>query len=780
MRSLSIAYGNSRKAAKWSNKYITFDDLCKKLETTIRTTESVEEYKKMTRQARDGIKDKGGFVGGSLRDNLRKVENVVSRSMLTLDIDKAEPGFIEKYANESPYTSCLYTTHSHRPDANRCRIIVPLTRDVQPDEYVALAQYFAFEWGIDQFDECSYHTNQLMFWPTTPQDGEYIYKRVDKEWLNPDEFFKKYPNYKDLSLLPTSSRESSVRISKAGAKQEDPLAKEGIVGAFCRVYSISAVISKYLNDVYEESTVDGRYDYIPADSIAGLVVYDDKFAYSHHASDPASNQLCNAFDLVRIHKFGLDNKSFKKMVDFAMNDDAVKLEVLDEQFNEPSNVSKPSDTVTPLGKNWKLGLTINDYGSIENTSKNLILILENDPDFKNIAYNEFANLVEIIGPVPWDRPLGNKYWRDADENQLKAILDKRYTSFSDRNYTVAFSKVTSDRHFHPIRDYLDSLPKWDGVPRVEELFIKYFNAEDSDYVRAVTRKTFSACVNRIYVPGTKFDSIPVLDGDQGIGKSSIIKNLCGEQYFSDGLALTDMSDKTGSEKLQGFWLIEIGELAGMKKADIEKVKSFISCTDDKYRPSYGRTVESHPRQCVIFATVNGDRGYLRDITGNRRFWIIKLKKESSGWDFPTDKNFKDQFWAEAKEIYLKGEKLYLEGDILEKSKEEQRKAMEQDDRVGVIEEYLNKLLPTNWDNMNLYQRRNFLNGDPLAGTGSVLRTQVSNIEIWAECFNKTPSDMKPQDGYAITALMVQIPGWTRDKKTTRIPQYGVQRVYRKG
>ena len=227
--------------------------------------------------------------------------------------------------------------------------------------------------------------------------------------------------------------------------------------------------------------------------------------------------------------------------------------------------------------------------------------------------------------------------------------------------------MADDRHFHPVRDYLNGLPKWDGVKRVEELFIKYLQADDTEYVRTVTRKTFAAAVARVMCPGIKFDCVPVLDGEQGIGKSSIVKDLVTPEYYSESLSLTDMDDKAGAEKLQGFWVVEIGELAGMKKADIEKVKSFLSTSDDKYRPSYGRVVESHPRQCIIIGTVNGERGYLRDITGNRRFWIIKVhqKTQKQNWHFTQAD--RDQFWAEAKAIWESGEKLYLEGDILAES-----------------------------------------------------------------------------------------------------------------
>ena len=221
-------------------------------------------------------------------------------------------------------------------------------------------------------------------------------------------------------------------------------------------------------------------------------------------------------------------------------------------------------------------------------------------------------------------------------------------------------------------------------------------------------------------------------------------------------------------------------LAGMKKADIEKVKAFLSTCDDKYRPSYGKVVESHPRQCIIIATVNGERGYLRDITGNRRFWIIKLhqKKQKKTWDFTPE--YRAQFWAEAKEIWKSGEKLYLEGEILEAAEEAQQSAMEVDERVGMVEEYLNTKLPVDWAEMDLFQRRSFLQGSEFGmpdHKGIILRTEVSNAEIWCECFGKTLQELRPSDSYNIATLMAQIPGWKRTASIKRQPIYGRQRLY---
>lgn len=775
MRDLPIAYGNSCYAKTWANKTTAWEDLCERLKNTIRTTETVEEYPKLKKDDRDRAKDKGGFVGGYLKGNRRKRETVACRSMLTMDADHAEIGFIDKFTAECRYTSCLYTTHGHTPEQPRCRIIVPLTRDITPDEYVALARYFAADWGIDRFDECSYKPSQLMYWPTTPANGEYISKTTEGEWLDPDTILSAHPNWKDCSLLPTSSRESSVREA-SGKKQEDPLTKPGVVGAFCRAYGITAVIETYLADVYEPSAMEGRYDYIPADSSAGVVVYDDKFAYSHHATDPACGKLLNAFDLVRIHRFGDDDekKSFKQMTELALSDDTVKENLAAERITQAGeDFSDDAD--------WHKRLHfVPRSGALENSVWNLNLILENDPDLQGFAFNDMANRIQVTGEMPWDRPEGNSFWRDADSAQLKSLVDIRYGEFTTRNYDVSFTKVADDRHFHPVRDYLNGLPKWDGVKRVEELFIKYLQADDTEYVRTVTRKTFAAAVARVMCPGIKFDCVPVLDGEQGIGKSSIVKDLVTPEYYSESLSLTDMDDKAGAEKLQGFWVVEIGELAGMKKADIEKVKSFLSTSDDKYRPSYGRVVESHPRQCIIIGTVNGERGYLRDITGNRRFWIVKVHQKTQKQNWLFTQADRDQFWAEAKAIWESGEKLYLEGDILAESEKAQRNAMEVDERVGMVEEYLNTHLPEGWDDMDVYARRCFLSGDPTAVKGTTERTTVSNAEIWCECFGKNLSELKSADSYAIAALMTQIPGWKRGAAAKRLPLYGKQRIYEKG
>ena len=319
MRDLAIAYGNSRQAKNWVNKTIRYEDLKERLKVTIRTAESAEEYAKMSKAQRDAAKDHGGFVGGVLKGGRRKVDAVELRSMIALDGDRIDKAFLDAYETNAPYTSCLYTTHSCTEENPRVRLVFPLLRDVTPEEFVAVSRYLAQMLGIDFFDECSYQPNQLMYWPSSPQNGVFVFKEVEKEWLDPDAILSAHPEWTDPMRLPTSSRESKAN-QVTQQKVQDPLEKEGTVGIFNRVFfPVTRALETFLSGIYEPTESESRWHLIASDSIAGVEIKDEKFVYSHHAKDPAYLKLCNAFDIVRIHKFGdLDDKaSFRAMCDFA-------------------------------------------------------------------------------------------------------------------------------------------------------------------------------------------------------------------------------------------------------------------------------------------------------------------------------------------------------------------------------------------------------------------------------------------------------------------------------
>lgn len=737
---MKIAYGSSRLSRRWVNDEISFEELCERFRTTHRTPETVAEYKDAPKERRDALKDVGGYVLGHLRGGRRKKDTVVVRSGITLDADHATNGFIDTLKKRFPYRCAVYSTHSHTPQEPRLRVVIPFTRDVSPDEYVTLSRLAAEVIGVGCFDERTHEPERLMYWPSTPADGEYIFKVLAGEVFDPDAY------------LTTETIEREAR------RQQDPLEKSGIVGAFCRAYPIEAAIETFLPDVYAPSATCGRYDYIPADSSAGVVLYDGRWAYSHHATDPVCGRLLNAFDLVRLHRFPhLDEREgFKAMSELAAGNARV---------------------VTTEHSDWRTLLTRTKSGAVAGTLGNLLLILSSDEDFKGIRYNRLAH--QVYGSdLPWERP--HAAWRDVDTAQLVACVESRYGLFSARSYELALAKVADDRAYHPVRTYLDELPEWDGRPRVSTLLVDYLGAENTPYVRSVTRKTLVAAVARILSPGAKLDSILVLNGPQGIGKSMLFAKL-GGQWYSDSLSISDMRDKTAPEKLQGYWILELGELAGIRKMDVETVKSFITRADDKYRPAYGRAVESHPRGCVIVGTTNTEGGFLRDITGNRRFWPVWVsgKSERKVWDLTEV----DQIWAETLVMYAAGEKLFLEGDIALAAIEEQRNAMEGDEREGLVIEYLDTLLPARWPTMSVQRRVEYIHsGDDLTREiGTVVRTQVCVMEIWCECFGRPRDAIKRTDSYEIQGILSRLDGWERqgNGRTGRqyVPMYGTQQVF---
>lgn len=790
---IKISTGDSRKARRWKNKQAEWTQLVEALKTTRRTDETVSEYQAMTRDQQAEIKDVGGFVGGHLRNGVRRNGNVENRSLITLDVDNAKEGFWLAYTLLHADTAAvLYSTHSHTPEQARLRLIIPLSRDVSEEEYPAVARKIAASLDIDQFDHTTYEAARLMYWPSTPSDGEYVFEIQSGEALDPDSVLAQYEDWRDITQWPTHENEETLRHS--AAKKEDPTLKPGIVGAFCRAYNIDTAIETFLADVYEPAG-DNRYTYKAGETTGGVVVYDHATrAYSHHATDPAGGKALNSFDLVRIHKYAdldkdvktgteiTDYPSYKAMVSFAAEDREAKKQITQDRVKEAAQ-EFADIKVEEEKPDWYGDLAYTDKGTLRTSITNFHTIIANTKELSSIAYNEMTRTIEIRDPnaLPWETM--SDTWTDADEAQLRLLIQRKHGIDSVGQLHDALVVVASDRAWHPVRDYLNRLPEWDGEERVDTLLVDYLGAEDNTYTRQATRKTLAAAVARIHAPGIKFDNVLILNGPQGIGKSYLFNRLAGE-WFSDNLTLSDMRDKTGAEKVQEAWVLELGELAGMRKMDAETIKSFITRTHDKYRPAYGRNVETHARACIIVGTTNDEDGFLRDVTGNRRFWpiIVTGNTELKPWQI-TDTT-RDQIWAEALHYYSQGEQLYLKGVALQLAEAAQAGALETDEREGIVRAYLDMLLPDDWDKRNLTERRMYLddtNGFTNDNEGTQQRTQVSGIEIWCECFGKPKAEFTRRESYQVANIMSRIEGWERGIETdrARIPIYGRQRVWKR-
>lgn len=828
-RELKISTAPSKTTARWTNKLTTLQDMTALAYEPIVVNLTKNEYKALPKGEKDKHKDVGGFVGGHLRESRRRKGHVLARSLVTLDIDNlpVDVDLPKVLAETLPYAWLVHTTLSHTSDNQRWRIWGWLSRDVTADEYGAVSRRIAQDInpGLDWFDPSTFEPERLMYFPATLTDGDYhVHVSTQKEILNPDNYLDRYDTWQDVTTWPGITPEQAKAFQATG-KLDDPREKPGMLGAFNRAYPIPNAIKTFLADVYKPGTTKDRYTYTGGTSSNGLIIYNQgHYAYSQHATDPAADGHSHAaFDLVRIHKYGdLDtdteagtpaNKkpSYTAMMDFINQDPSTRAENAKATAAKINDVFQPitegqdargeeddaapseaGEDTTAAGENandptaWLTQLETKKDGTFKDTIGNFELILTHDPHINHIAWNAHANHLEVQDPqaLPWEQI--NPGWTDNDEAQLKAHIARTYGGlYAPTKMNDALLATASARAFHPVRDYFNHLPPWDGIERLDTLLVDTLGADNTDYVRAVTRKTFVAAHRRTFQPGCKFDQVLTLVGPQGAGKSTIF-NRMADPWFSDSLTITDMKDKTAAEKLAGNLIVELSELAGMRKAEAEPVKGFISRTEDKYRPAYGRNVQTFPRQGIIVGSTNADEGFLRDTTGNRRWWPVHVTGQ--GWlgkPHTLTQQTIDQLWAEARARDHQGEKLYLTGDLLQDAEHIQAESVEADDRVGIVAEYLDKVLPGNWDALPLGMRRIWLDGETLPDQyrevgmwdRTIQRNTVSKIEIWSECFGRDPDTMRKIDSHEITAIIQQLDGWEDSGKLRRLPIYGKQRIF---
>lgn len=810
-----LATANTSKAVSWRNKEITWQDFLDKISVTHITHETVAEYRAMKPQQQAEIKNVGGFVGGYLTKGRRKKGSVMHRQLITLDLDFAKPDLWDTVSMIYGFAMALYSTHKHTPENPRLRLIIPLDREVPTDEYQAIARKIAGEIGIELFDTTTFEPERLMYWPSTSKDGTYEFHYQDGPWLSADEILNSYVDWKDSSAWPVSEKVNGI-IQRGMAKQGDPLEKPGIIGAFCRTYGIADAIAEFLPDKYLPTDVEDRFTYVHGSTAMGLVVYEDKFAFSHHGTDPVSGKLCNAFDLVRIHLHGLKddgvsegtahNKlpSYLAMCDTASQDKSVRIQLTtdrlaeaEEDFGGPINLSEGlqvdedgmlEDNDEPEveeDNEWMAKLDTDRKGNVACTIDNCVIIFQNDPRFKGrLAFNDFNKTEVALASLPWRKvdPQNPTPLDNVDASGIRHYLERVYSITAEKKIKDALMLVLRKNKFNPVKDYLEKCT-WDGKPRLDSLFIDYLGAEDNEYVRSVTRKAFVAAVARIYRPGVKFDCVLTLVGKQGIGKSQILKKMGGE-WFSDSFG--GIGTNQAYEQIQGVWLVEIAELAGLKKAEVDMIKHFISKTEDRYRSAYAEKPETCVRMCVFFATTNDATGFLKDATGNRRWWPVSTGKQKTKKDIFIDLTASEvmQIWGEAKTKFQAGEKLYLTGEVKGISEAIQQENTEVDERAAIIAQFIETPIPSNWAAMDTFLRRNYIEDYRKEGASAEMeaadqRKDVCAAEIWCECFNGAYRDMTTYNTKYIHTAMLNMPGWEKSTVRTNFGVYGYQKGYRR-
>lgn len=790
-REITISTAGSRKSKTWIIQKLMWSDFVERLKQPVRSQETLSEYMTYSKAKQDEVKDVGGYMAGALKDGRRKVGNILDRHLISLDLDNIPSGQTAQVLQRVEGLGCAYVAHStrkHHEAKPRLRVLFVLDRAVAPDEYEPIARRVGQTLGIELCDPTTFQVNRLMFYPSCSSDSTYVFKCADKPFLSADGVLGAYKNWKDVTEWAQVPGMPQMH-ARLAAKQGDPLSKSGVVGAFCKTHNVYSVLDAFIPGTYEVCDTDEeRLTFLGGSTTGGAVVYENgNFLFSHHATDPACGKLCNAFDLIRIHKFAdLDddikqetpvNKlpSYTAMVELAVQDTATAALLNLERYKK---ATKDFDVPASEGDNidWMSRLAVSgSTGMPAKTTDNVLLILDNDPRLKGrIAFDEFANRTVSLGALPWNSSNKIKPWSDVDDAGLRHYIE-RTQSISGRDRISDALMITAHKNrFDNVKEYLTRL-EWDGVPRLDTLFVDYLGASDTIYTRAATRKSFSAAVARIMVPGTKFDCMLILTGPQGKGKSTLLKKM-GRSWFSD--SLKTFEGKEASELVQGVWIVEIGELEVFNKSEIGRIKQFLSQQEDIYRAAYGRHTQWCPRRCIFFGTSNNQE-YLRDKTGNRRFWPMDILVTAPTKNVYTELDGEvDQLWAEAFFRWQMGEQLYLTGEAECEAIAEQEAHRENDAKEGLVRDFLMRRLPQDWDRKPLGERRlHWSTEDPEKLTAdTVERDRVCALEIWCECLGGDPKYLKRADATDINQLLTNITGW--DRYQGRYGCYGQQKGFK--
>ncbi|MFZ5975219.1 MAG: VapE domain-containing protein [Bacillota bacterium] len=793
-RLIMISAAGSRKATRWPTQSLMGSELAERLKTPVRGSETLEQYLSLPRARQDELKDVGGFVAGAIAGGgRRKASAIQGRDVVTLDLDNIPAGGTQDVLRRVDGLGCwycVYSTRKHEEAAPRLRVMALLDRTVTADEYEPIARMLAKHIGMELCDPSTFEASRLMYWPSCCADSQYIYVVGDKPMLSADGMLGLYTDWRNVAEWPEVPGAQQAR-AKHAEKQADPLTKAGIVGAFCRVYDIYRAMDTFLPGVYEPTDTPGRYTFTGGSTTGGAVIYDNGlFLYSHHATDPCSGKLVNSFDLVRLHKFAeLDddtkpdtpvNKlpSYAAMCELAVSDPQVTTLLNQERYQR---ATEAFETPVDHDPNWMSKLAISaTTGAPAKTANNVLVVLENDPQLKGrVAMDTFSEAIVGTAPLPWEprsKEAGRFRWTDDDDAGLRMYME-RFLGFRAREAVQdALVQAAARNQFNPVVEYLQAL-QWDGTPRLDTLYIDYLGAEEHPYTRAVTRKAFVAAVARAMHPGIKFDTMTVICGRQGIGKSTLFARM-GLQWFSD--SIKTFEGKEAAELLQGVWIVEMGELEAYSKTDVRAVKSFLSKCDDQYRAAYARKTEKHLRRCVFFGTTN-DHDYLKDTTGNRRFWPVDAEVQP-----PTRSIFRDvdeatvgQIWAEAVMRWQLGEPLYLPPELEAEAERRREQHLDRDPLQGQIEDFLDRPVPEDWQNWDIQRRRMFWS-DPRAGNSLNLapRDRVCAMEIWRECLGD-PRTMSKADAHRINAILEALPDWERVSTARFGPEYGTQKGFRR-
>ena len=385
----------------------------------------------------------------------------------------------------------------------------------------------------------------------------------------------------------------------------------------------------------------------------------------------------------------------------------------------------------------------NGNPKIRQCAENVARVILNDPALAGkIKEDTFGHRLIYLGQLDWRRPgdtLGE--WTDKDDSALKSYLHIKYRLRNKGDYEDGFNMALFENSYDPLVGYLNAL-EWDGVPRIDDALNYMLGVEKTEYNLAVFRLFLQGAVRRAYDPGCKFDNMIVLIGRQGDGKSTLLKFLaCNEDWYTDNFNFRDTKNKSTIEYMSGKWILEMGEMEVMKKDTVtsNELKAFISSQADDYRVPYEKRPQRRPRQCIFCGTSN-DKNFLKDRTGNRRYWPIDCnateETKSRIFNYKLSRPYLQQVMAEAVHYYKAHpeEELKLPRHIELLAEQAQDEHLEEDVWVQIIDDYLENDLSGRVNAAYLYDKALGKNqADMRKGEAARILTIMRNdIKGWHE------------------------------------------------
>jgi len=664
-RTITIAVGNSRISTDWRTEETSVSALYDRFVQPHRGSETIEGFFAMSKAEQDKLKDIGGFVGGRLNGSRRKAENIESRSLVSLDIDSIPAYGVDKVCQKLDSLHCgycIYSTRKHRPEAPRLRVAIVTDRDMTPDEYDAVIRRIAQQIGMAWMDQTTFEPNRLMYWPSCCANGEYIFKYNDAPLLAVDAVLGSYTwegkDWHDFESRPKHPEES--KVAKHGAKQQKPIEKNGAIGAFCRLYRIERVMDELIPGVYTPVDTDpNRYTYVNGSTTGGAIIYDDGlFLQSFHSTDPA-NGMRNAFDLLRIHKFGsMDGDivpgtpgsqlpSYKAALEYIRTLPDVQEELSREIAEEAKAAFAPFVGDGELDRNALEALSQYAGKTICCDAVRMAL--------KAFGFTVRTNLITgqtEVGGLPSTYSFGNALntlpilLKDAlkgEPYKLKGVTDQAIIGYT--------GVLADEQRYNPVQDMLTGT-EWDGTDRFVGVYDTLGLTDPFDMV--LTRKWLIQCVALAFNDERHpigAEGVLTLQGPQGTGKTEFFRRLavCPE-WFTEGLSL-DVSNKDSVIKSVSAWIVELGELDSTTRREQSALKAHLTANVDDLRAPYARAATRRVRRTSFCATVNPEN-FLTDDSGNRRYWVIEVPHIDLAHLLTLDAAWFRQLWAQVYPLWL--------------------------------------------------------------------------------------------------------------------------------